>query len=279
MKMNPPRSIRCAAVAFAVVGLLGVAGCGDSSEAGMLASAKELREKNDANAAVVQLKSTIQKYPKSSEARYQLGSVLLNAGDASAALIELEKARELGADSNMLLPTLAKAMVARGQLRKVVGEYGETTLTDRRAAAELKTQVAWAYYRMGVADRWQKSFGAALELDPKNEGARLQQTLMLAQAGKYDDALATVNTVLADNPKQLEAWVLKGELLARAKSDPEGASAAWREALAVDPRYLPAHAALINLMQRRGLVTAYRAQVGQLKKALPDAFDTRFYDT
>ena len=101
-----------------------------------------------------------------------------------------------------------------------------------------------------------------MELDPKNEGARLQQTLMLAQAGKYDDALATVNTVLADNPKQLEAWVLKGELLARAKSDPEGASAAWREALAVDPelRYA-AVSASVRVRQATATVAPSRSGI------------------
>lgn len=245
----------------------------------MTASAKVLLAKHDWKGAIIELKSAAQKHPRSGEVRFLLGSALLSGGDPAGALIELQKARELGADHDDLMPVLAKAMLSNGQFKNVIDAFGDMVLKDRRATAELQNQVAWAYYRLGRGDRWESAVAAALQSDPKNEGARIQRALMLARDGKFDDALALTNAVLADNPKQLDAWVLKGRLLWGGKSDLDGASAAFRQALAVDTRFVPAHIALLDLLQQRGMLAAFRAQVGQLKKVLPDAVETRFYDT
>jgi len=271
--------MRCFAVSIALVAVLALQGCSPPTEAEMTASAKALMAKHDWKGAVIELKSTAQKYPRSSEVRYLLGSALLSGGDPASALIELQKARDLGADHDDLMPVLAKAMLSNGQYTNVVDGFGDTVLKDRRAMAELKNQVAWAYYRLGRGDRWESAVAAALQSDPKNEGARIQRALMLARDGKFDDALGLTNAVLADNPKQLDAWVLKGQLLWGGKSDLDGASDAFRKALAVDARFVPAHIALLNLLQQRGMLAAFRAQVGQLKKVLPDAFETRYYET
>lgn len=272
-------TIRYFAALAAVMSALGLQGCSPPSEAEMEASAKTLLASNDVKGAIIELKSAVQQYPRSGEARYLLGSALLSGGDPAGALIELQKARDLGADRDQLMPTLARAMLSNGQAKNVIDLFADTALKDRHATAELKTQVAWAYYRLGMADRWEPAVAAALQLDPKNEGARLQKALMLARDSRFDDALGLTNAVLADNPKQLDGWTLKGALLWGGKSDPDGASAAFRQALAIDPRFMPAQNALLTLLQQRGMLAAFRAQVGQLKKVLPNAFDTRFYDT
>ena len=272
-------TVTSAAAALAAALALALAGCGGPSEPELVASARTLLAKKDYKAALVQLKSALQQNPQSGEARYLLGSTLLGNGDTAAALIELEKARDLGADRNQLLPVLARAMNATGQLKKVTDLYSETTLSDPKAAAELKAQVAWAFLRLGMIDRSESQVAAGLQLDPKNDAVRLQKAILAARRGKFDDALAQVSALIAENPKQVDALLLEAELLWGAKSDLDGATAAYRRALVIDPQRLAAHVGLLNLMEQKGDLAGFRAQVAELKKALPDSLDARFYDT
>ena len=69
-------------------------GCSEKPEA-MLSSAKDYLAKNDSKAAVIQIKNALQSNPNLPEARYMLGTALLNSGDPVGAETELRKALEL----------------------------------------------------------------------------------------------------------------------------------------------------------------------------------------
>ncbi len=130
-----------------------VAGCGGKSETQLVASAKSHLESKDVKAATIELKAALQKNPNSVEARYLLGKTLLDAGDAQSAVVELNKARDLHQDDNLVLPALAKAQLATGQAKNVSDSYAGVTLSDPKAAAELKALVAAAYAAQGMTDR------------------------------------------------------------------------------------------------------------------------------
>ncbi len=272
------RTTRMVAVVFALQMLMLGGGC-SRSEADSLALAKADVDKGDFKAALIHTKNVLQKNPSTPLGRYLMGKTLLGLGDPVSALQELEKARDLGADQNLLLPLLASAMLANGQASKVVERFAQTRLSDPKAAAELTAQLGWAYFRLNMMERWVASIESALKLDPKNEGARFQGILLAAQRGQFDDALKLVDALIADRPKQALAWALKGELLAGGKQDVDAAIKAYRQALVVEPRALAAHAGLLGIFSQRNDVAAFRAQVGDLKKALPDALQTLLYGT
>jgi len=275
------RSILLQRVAAGILIALGastLSGCGDGpNERELIASAKENLAKKKPEVAVVQLKSALQKSSKSGEARFLLGEALFATGAPAMAVVELEKALELQHSPDAVIPMLAKALVVTGQAQKVADTYGKLSLSDPAAAAELQTTLATAYGALGKVELEEAAVKAALLLNPKNPTARLQQATLLGRRFATDEALALVDGVIAEEPKRREAWRLKGDLLLGGKGDTEAGVTAYREALSIDPRFLPAHSALITLALRNNDVPAFKAQFGELQKVLPNHSETRYY--
>ena len=74
-------------VAYGLVGACALlAGCGDKSSDALIQSARQFAAKSDFNAAIIQLKTALQKSPDAPEARFLLGSALLETGDAGVSL-------------------------------------------------------------------------------------------------------------------------------------------------------------------------------------------------
>ncbi|MBK9685572.1 MAG: tetratricopeptide repeat protein [Betaproteobacteria bacterium] len=118
-----------------------------------MASAKVYVEKRDYAAAVIELKSALQKAPDDREARLLLGRSLLQTGDPTAAAIELQKALDLGADPNDVQPLLAQAVLGQGDMRKVVMQFAEIRLDRSAASADVKAIVATAFAAQGERER------------------------------------------------------------------------------------------------------------------------------
>lgn len=255
-----------------------MAACGEQAEPDMLASARSFLDKKDAPAAIVQLKSVLQKYPNSGEGRYLLGSALLAANDPAGAVLELEKARAAKHRDSDVLPALAKALSATGQAKKVTDGFAQTVLDDPKAAAELKAAVATAFLAQGQLDKGDAATQAALQFDPTNVAARFLQVRLTAGRGAVDEAMPLLDKLLAEDPKRADAWQLKGELLWLGKADLEGGIKAMREALVVNPRYLPAHLALIRVMLQKRDIDGFKAQIAELKKALPNQIETMYFE-
>ncbi|MBL0150804.1 MAG: PEP-CTERM system TPR-repeat protein PrsT [Ideonella sp.] len=255
------------------------AGCGGPSERDLLASAKDFLAAKDESAAIVQLKSALQKNPQSGEARFLLGDALLKSGDPTAALLELEKSRAAKYRDDLILPSLAKALVATGQAKKVSDTLGEVTLADPYAAAELKGMVAIAYFAQGRIDLGEVAVKAAMSLDPKNVTASLLQARLLAGHDQVDGALSLIDQVIARDAKQVDAWQLKGELLWFVKSDSDSAIKAFRQALAVDERFLPSRLTLIRVLMQKGDLEGFKTEVAALKKAAPGRPEALVFET
>lgn len=267
------------AVSTAVVAAIaGLAGCGQKSEADSLASAREHLQRNDRGAAVIELKSALQANPQSAEARYLLGKTLFDGGDVAAAAIELGKAHDLRYDDDLVLPLLARALVARGEAKQVADLYGRVDLKDPKAGAELKAQVALAHAALGQTERSQAAVDQALRLDPRNVTARLQEVRLLTRSEKPKDLLARLDGILADAPQYANAWLLKGNVLRWGLDDADGAIAAYRAALKVEPRHLPSYGALVPLLLEKGDLAEMRATVKRMHEVLPQHPDTRYYE-
>ena len=267
-----------AATAATLVLVVLVPGCKGDSDRDQIAAAKVSLEKKDDKAAIIQLKSALQKNPQSGEARFLLGGALLMTGDAAAAAVELEKARDAKFSDDMVLPSLAKAMLAAGQAKKLTDMLSHVSLVDPKAAASLKASTAAAFISQGNVARGGSEIDAALQFDPKNVNARLLKSRLTAGRGAFDDAITLVEGIITDDPKDADAWNLKGELLWLGKSDLDGGATAFRQALSIEPRYVPAHSSLAKLFLQKRDFEGFKGQVASLKKVLPDHPETRFYE-
>lgn len=246
-----------------------LAGCRQPSAAESIDAAKASQKSGDDKAAVIHLKAALQHEPRSAEARFLLGEALLKSGDAPGAILELEKALELKHPEDEVHPALAAALMQSGQAKKVTDRYAAVRLQDRVAHARLKATVAAAFGAQGLVERSQAYVDRALELDPSNRVARLLQARMAAGRGDADLALQQLDSLLAENASDTEAWHLKGDVLWMGKGDAAAGAAAFRKVLEIEPRYLAAHKSLIQLAMSAQDLSAFKAQVAKLNEALP----------
>jgi cellulose synthase operon protein C len=241
-------------------------------------SAKEYLAKNDGRAAVIQLKSSLQKDPNSAEARYLLGKALLDSGDAPGAGIELGKALDLGYPPSSVVPPLARALIVQGQAKKVIDDYAQTTLPDAQAQADLKTSVATAYGMQGEAEKAASAVSMALDASPDYAPALRFQARLRADAKEFDAAFALLDRVLAQNPNDHEALHLQGELMAYARKDAAAAVDSFRKALAAKSNYVPSSNRLIVLLLSRGETAAAKEQLEVMRKQMPNQPQTVYLE-
>ena len=263
--MQAKRSFRLTLLATAMTVLL--AGCGQSPEQ-MVTSAKEYLAKNDRNAAIIQLKNALQENPNLAEARLLLGRSQLQIGDIAAAEKELRKALELKVPAEQVAPALAQVLVAQGQAKKAIEEFGKVEVADPVGKAELQTALGNAYLATGNAEAANTAFAAALSAKPDYGRAMLGQAYAKAGARDLPGALALAESAAAKDPKLVEARQLKGDLLL-AQGEPDKAIAAYREALGVKADYLPAFAAIVGQLAAQGKLDDAAKELEAMQKVAP----------
>jgi len=255
---------------------LTLAACGQPSPEKLLADGRAALQRGDAKTAVIQLKSFVQAAPTSAEGRTLLGQALLASQDPAGAVIELDRAKELGAKESDLAVALARALLASGRAKDVVDRLGGVNVPDPKQQAELRVEVAMALLEQGQFERAESAVASALRADAAHPVARLMSARFTASRGDVDAASRQVEALLAENPKNAAALQLKGELLLLGRKDTASAVPVFQAALAADPKYIPAHLALLNISAGSSDVPGYEKQVQAMQAALPKHPETMF---
>lgn len=260
----PKQIWRAAALATVLV----LAGCG-KSEPQLIEAAKAELAKNDRAAATIQLKNALEKNPKSAEARFLLGKVLLESGSAAPAEVELQRALELGYPAAQVTPLLARSVLAQGKPARVTATWADIAWPDADATASLKTTVAAAWLAQGSLDDAATAVDTALRLVPTYAPAILLKARLVARGGDVAGALARVDALLARDANNAEAWTLRGDLLLARSKDHAPAIEAYRKAVQIDPHAIGAHSALITLHLVDRDLDAAAKQLAALKAVAP----------
>jgi len=251
--------------------------CGGEKPETQLASAKDYLAKNDGKAAVIQLKNALQGNPELAEARFLLGKTLLEGGDAVAAEVELRKAQELKYAPEQVIPALARALLAKGEFRKVSDDLANSNLTTPDSKADLQVSMGQAYYLQGKMDAAKQSFETALEVKPGYPPALVSQARMAAAEKDFATAQGLVDKAIAQDAKLVEAWQLKGDIQVAEGKDEE-AIVTYRKALENKPDSLPAHAALIMRLLESNKQDEAAKELDSLKKTAAKHPQTLYLD-
>ena len=273
MSHHPLTSVHIAlALAFAVA----AAGCGPESAQSLLAKGQAELAKKDARSAVVHFKGALQVDPSATATRVLLGRALAEAGDPLGAIVELTKALELQADPSDVMPTLARAFLESGQYKKLLDAHSGVNLPKNDAQAAFKAYLASAWSLAGDRQKTDAAIAASLTAVPNYPEALIVQVRSMLNRKELDGALAVVEQVLARDPGRPQAWQLKGEILVAKKTDLPGAEAAFRKAIEIDGKFVPAYASLVVSRIRVGDMAGGKKQLGLMQAVAPGNAETKF---
>lgn len=160
-------------------------------------------------------RSSLASSPRDAEALHLLGLVIKQAGRAA-------EAEELLRQSTALAPARADFHANHANLLRALGRPRDA----------------------------ERAYRTALQADQRFRPARLGLARLLAEHGHHAQSEAECRALIAANARDAEAWSALGAALRSVQ--PESAVAAFRQALAIDPRYALARHHLGTLLTQLG---------------------------
>jgi cellulose synthase operon protein C len=242
------RSVRqrlglCAALLAAA--LLGA--CSKRTPEELVAAAQRYMAQDNFRAAQIELRNAVQLAPDNGAAHRLLGTTLLRTGDPVAAERALRKALSLAEKADDVVPALALAALRQGRHKELIDEYGNATLQDPAANADLRASLGEAWLIRGEFKQAAESFAIALSARPDHARAQLGQARIAVHEDRIDDALATTDRALKSDPRMADGQFFRGQIL-MAKGQRAAAIESLEQALAIDASYLPARLALVSIL-------------------------------
>lgn len=243
--------------------------CGAQSPEQAVVSARASIEKGKFSDAAILLKSALAQQPNLAEARLLLGTTLLNVGDIGGALIEFQKANELGISADRLHPLMAKTLLVAGQPDKVIAQFDGSSVTTPEAKAELFGYLAAANLAKGQREAADKWVSQALVQDARQLDALLVRVKSLSAQGKTEAAEQALDEVLKLHPQSSRALQLRGDMLL-ARGDREGAKKAYGSAVSAEAKNFTARTSLILALLADRQLDAADRQLGEMRKLTPN---------
>ncbi|KFI05124.1 XrtA/PEP-CTERM system TPR-repeat protein PrsT [Massilia sp. BSC265] len=226
-----------AALVTAALGT-GLAACNQTKPtATLLAEAKAYQEKGDRKAAMIQLKNAVANTPEDAEARFQLGALHLDSGDAVSAEKELRKALSLGISADRALPLLGRALQTQGQPAKILEEI---TAEKAKASAELLALRGDALLMSQKPDEAKQAFEQALQVKATSGEALTGLARHALYRNDIEAAERFANEAVGKDPKNPDAWLFQANLL-RSLNKPEQAMTAFTRVTELRPHDRIAH--------------------------------------
>ena len=171
--------------------------------------------------------------PRSAKAQYNLGVLLLEEGDAAAALPYLQRGVAIASGdkaSARMMSDLGVALMRLGRNDEAIRVLEEAHRIEPDRGAVL-LNLGNAYLRRGEAPRALAQFEAALSIDPTYHAARMNRARVLTSLARADEAVAELERVTRDAPRLVEALFHLAEAYAAA-GRPDDAADALRRFLA-----------------------------------------------
>ena len=196
--------------------------------------AKELQNKDQHSAAVIELKNALEKNPADKEARRLLGETYVALGEAQGAEKELRRAIELGLSPESVKVPLGRALLLQGEFQKTLtilepGTSGKDSETAQALALQGEALLGLARIQDATV-----AFTRALDKQPGYPDALLGLARIALGENDFEKAKGLVEQVLAANPKSMESWLLNGEI-DRLQGRSEDAIASFSKAVELKP--------------------------------------------
>lgn len=128
--------------------------------------------------------------------------------------------------------------------------------------------LAMIYTEQGRPEEGRQALVQAIEIEPGYAPARLDQSINLAQAGRFTEAKTEFEDLLRLNPYNAQVLFNYGNFLVN-QDQLEAALARFARAAIIEPRYLRAHHAIVAVLHDLGRKADAEAQVERLREIAP----------
>lgn len=190
-----------------------VSGCSKSlTEKEYIEHAKELENKGQDRAAVIELKNALRKNPKNPEARWLLGNLYLTLGQGAEAENQLLRARDLGVVADAVAIPLARAELLRDEFDRILEQLQPTPQMSKQDQAVVHVLRGRAYLGKNNVKEATQEIQAALDVYPGSVEAQVAQARVAMVQGDLGLARTSVAKALAADPKSVAAWELLGDI-------------------------------------------------------------------
>jgi tetratricopeptide (TPR) repeat protein len=235
--------------------------------------AAELVDKGQFEAAIAEWKELLATNPDDSRIHNNLATALTRTGRYTEAIPEFQKALELNPQYHTIYNNLGRTLVAAGRSDEAIvtfqrglqyypespdlhdhlglalaskGRFDEAMAEFNKALA-INPNYADAHRNLGRAlaitgrlDQAAPHYERALEINPEFAEAQSEFGRLLAVEGQYDQAIPHLKKAVAIKPDLVDAHYYLGASLYFSSGRTQEALAEWREALRVDPNFVPA---------------------------------------
>lgn len=196
--------------------------------------AKAYYDRGEHAAAVIELKNILSKDPDLAEVRLLLGQTHLRLGNATAAVKELRRARELGAAREAWLIALGRAYLLQHQPRELLQQISAEPEDPPALKARIHALHAEAHLLLLEVAQAEKDLAQAQALAPANVDVLVVVARFAFARQDRTGAYGYLDQVLAAAPESVEAWVLRGDM-ERTDGRLQEAIDAYSKALDVQP--------------------------------------------
>jgi len=174
-------------------------------------SAAEKVEAGKASAAIIELKNALQLAPKNVEARRRLGKLYLKQGAAESAVKEFRRALEYGAATTAIKPDLARALLLANEPEEVLNLVAPHA--DEAALTAGVTRSLYGLRAQALLATGDSEAAAALARRILEHGesfeARVALNKVFVGRGEHEAALDQIEKALAERPGNPQALWLK----------------------------------------------------------------------
>lgn len=246
-----------------------IAGCGNNDPQALLKKGQKYAAEGKTQAAIIEYKNALQINPSLRDARYALGMVYLETGDAKSAEKELRKAKALGIQNPELDLAIARTLVDQGMWKELLAEFKIAPNTPPKFAADLHALRGHAHFSLDAVPQARDEYNKALALVPHHATALAGLARADLRENKLAEAEARVADAVQSAPKDAEAWIVKGDI-ARSKKDLPAAAAAYKKALEFEPKSTLAKLNLISVEIQQGQFELAQTHLNELREIAPN---------
>jgi len=213
--------------------------------AGVLALAR-----NDVTTSVGRLTRAVEIAPNNAVARANLGFALIRAGRDAEALASLDRAVALKPDFAQAHNNRGIALVRLKRREDAIAAFTRA-LGLLPAYADAAINLGELRNRAGDTTRAREAFERVRRDDPASANARIGLAFADALDGKLEDAIASLEAIVAAHPNQAAAWHTLGAVRNWAWRHDQ-AEDAFRRAVAIDPSHGDARFGIASTLLARG---------------------------